>query len=216
MRNEENGSYADKIWEKIKDLPVFKADDLLFSNANKKHINIILSRWSKSKKIVRLKKGLYSSGVFIENSRKEGFLSDFSIYIANNVYQPSYLSLEYVLYEYNILTEMPKNFTSVSLSKTAKFSNMFGKFIYHSIKKDLFTGFYAENFSNFTILKGTKSKALFDYLYFRKNIIVNRESIEELRLNLDKFSKKDKKEFEKYVRLEGSRKLNEINELLWK
>jgi len=47
-------------------------------------------------------------------------------FIATNViYEPSYLSLEYVLFENNILTENVYNFTLVTTKKTSKFKNEF-------------------------------------------------------------------------------------------
>jgi len=44
----------------------------------------------------------------------------------------------------------------------------------------------------------------------RKNEIINKKSFEELRLNLGNISKNELKEFGKYVKLEGSKKMKEI------
>jgi len=204
------------IWKKIKMLPVFTADDLVFAGATRGHLNIILSRWSKSGKIFRLKKGIYGSADFLREADKKRILPAFTEYAANAIYPSSYLSLEYVLYGHNILTDMPKNFTSVSLGKTAVFSNIFGRYIYHKIKKDLFLGFTVENISGLAILKASRAKALFDYLYLRKNILADEKAVRALRLDPDGFTAKDRAEFDKYLRLEGSEKLKKIAFYLWK
>jgi hypothetical protein len=54
------------------------------------------------------------------------------------VYAPSYLSLEYVLFENNILTENVYNFTLITTKKTTRFINDFGNFNYKSIKENFF------------------------------------------------------------------------------
>ena len=80
---------------------------------------------------------------------------------------------------------------------------------YHKIKNTLFYGFLILKEGNFTIFKATKAKTLFDFLYLRKNEIVDESSI-EFRLNLKNISKNEFKELEKYIKLEGSKKMKEI------
>ena len=81
-------------------------------------------------------------------------------FLANVLYSPSYLSLEYVLSEYNIITEFSSNFTLITTNKTNYFSNKLGNFFYHTIKKELFSGFNIYKEGSFTILKASK---LFQY-----------------------------------------------------
>jgi hypothetical protein len=118
--------------------------------------------------------------------------------------------LETILYRHNILTEIPVNLTSVSKNKTAIFSNKLGNFLYHKIKSSLFSGFELSEESGFSLMRATKAKAIFDFLYLRKNILPNREAVKELRLNIRNLSRADIKELEKYVALEGSKKIKEI------
>ncbi len=122
--------------------------------------------------------------------------------------------MEYVLYRHNLITELPVNFTSVSINKTACFSNKFGLFFYHKIKSPPFCGFDIVNEGGFTILKA--AKALFDFLYFRKSALVDEKSVEELRLNLDGFSSKDIRALEEYVNMEGSMRMKDVLNLLEK
>lgn len=191
-------------------LPYFEFDDLAYLNKNKNYVKIILSRYKKKGSIVRLKKGIYTSRIYIEKLALKNAYSDFLEMVSNIIYQPSYLSLEYVLSEHGMLTESPKNIIAVSLNKTASFANELSYFFYHKIKPALFTGFKVENKSGFSILKASKAKALFDFLYFRKNILINKETVSELRLNLDNFKKADIREFKKYLDIDGSKKMKEI------
>jgi hypothetical protein len=208
MRN--NDSTSKRILEIAKKLPSFGASSLAPLGEKKLYVNIILSRYVKRKMMIRLRKNLYVSKNYIDQAERKGIFSDYVEFIANKIYPPSYLSLDYVLYEHNMLTEIPRNMTSVGLRKTDHFSNELGNFIYHKIKEDLFCGFDVIKKGDFSILKATKAKALFDFLYFRKRVLVDRKSVGGLRLNLEQCSKKDLKELEGYVAEEGSEKMKEI------
>jgi predicted transcriptional regulator of viral defense system len=174
------------------------------------YLNIILSRQVKQGTMVRLRKNLYVAKSYLDNTDRKGIFSDYVEFAANKLYSTSYLSLDYVLHEHNMLTEIPRNITSVGLRKTDQFSNELGNFIYHTIKDELFLGFKIIKKGNFSILKATKVKALFDFLYFRKRLLVDKSAIEELRLNLNEFTKKDFKELKGYIEIEGSSRMKEI------
>jgi predicted transcriptional regulator of viral defense system len=215
MRNDNLN--AKKLIDLISSLPYFKMTDLL-PFKDRYYLKIIVSRYSKRGEIIRLKKGLYVSKKYLDSLKRKGDVFAYNEFIANSLCKSSYLSLEYVLSEHNIIAEQPKNFTSISLIKNTSFSNAFGKFFYHKIKKDLFLGFDVIKKDDFIILKATKVKALFDFIYLRKNILINKESVYELRINIENISLKDWKELEKYVKLEGSKKIREVFNILkeWK
>ena len=208
MRN--NSSKAKKAVDLVAILPYFFGGKLFSLIKNKSYLKIILSRYAKAGKIIRLKKGLYVSRGYIDSLKKKDNLSKYSEFMANILYNPSYLSLDWVMYENNLLTESPKNFTSISLAKTAVFSNELGNFFYHKIKRDLFLGYVVFKKGEFTIFKATPAKALFDFLYLRKNFLTDKKAIGELRLNLENFREKDWPELEKYVKLEKSKKMRTI------
>lgn len=191
-------------------LPSSGAADLAPVREEKTYLNIILSRYTKQGTMVRLRKNLYVAKSYLDNVERRGIFSDYVEFAANKLYSPSYLSLDYVLHEHNMLTEIPRNITSVGLRKTENFSNNLGNFIYHKIKEALFIGFTVVKKGNFSILKATKAKALFDFLYFRKRLLTDKRAIEELRLNLDEFTKNDFKELKGYVEIERSPRMKEI------
>ena len=209
MRNNNNYRIREII-EKSKELPFFSTNTLSSIEANRDYLKIMLSRTAKSGETVRLKKGIYVTKHYLDKLQANQKTSSYLEFLANNLYRPSYLSLEYVLYENNVLTEVPVNYTSVATSKTASFTNILGNFFYRRIKNNLFIGFFIKKDGDYLIAKATKTKALFDFLYFRKSILINKESVQELRLNLGVFSSKDKKELERYVRIEKSSKMSQI------
>jgi predicted transcriptional regulator of viral defense system len=215
MRNEYK-SRIEKIITLAEKLPYFSFNDLLPIEKNKTYLKILFSRYTKRKKLIRLKKGLYVTKKYIDEKQKTNSFSSYLEFISNILSKPSYLSLDYILYSYNLLTELPVNFTLVSIKKPTVFSNELGIFYYHKIKEELFCGFKIFKEGKFTILKATKTKALFDFLYFRKNLLINSESVKELRLNINNLNKNDLKEFKKYLEMEGSKKMKQIYIWLFK
>ena len=214
MRNRDN-SLTGKIIEKIESLPYFTIDNLKIIETPAYQIRIALSRLEKRGIIIRLKKGFYTSKKFIEKTKINGMYTSFMEFIATRIYAPSYLSLEYVLYENNILTEIPVSFTLVTRNKTLTISNKLARFIYHKIKDGLFCGYRVEKRNGYLYYKADKVKALFDFLYLRKTMILNQEMAEELRLNLEVLKRSDIKRLKEYAGQEGSRKMKEIFHFLF-
>ena len=213
MRNDNKRSKT--IIKLAEKLPDFTFDDFLSAEECKSYLLMVLHRYEKGGRLLRLKKGIYTTTAYVERMRNRGEIEVFTDFLANFLYSPSYLSLETMLYRYNILTEIPVNLTSVSKNKTAVFTNKLGNFFYHKMKPSLFCGFEVSEESGFSIMRATKVKALFDFLYLRKNILPNKEAIRELRLNVESLSRDDIKELKKYVALEGTKKLKIIlNDLL--
>ena len=205
-----NEKKSRRIRSLMERLPIFTLENLKVFNLNENYLRIFLSRETKTERVIRLKKGVYTSKNFIEKIKGGGRYSDFLEFLACKIYSPSYISLDYVLYENNLLTEMPVNFTLITKNKTATFSNKLGNFIYHKIRGDLFCGFRLIKKGDFFILKATKAKALFDFLYLRKGLLVNKNTIEELRINTEELTPRDKKEFKRYIEKEGSQTMKRI------
>ena len=209
MRNDTN-SKIKTIFDSAKKLPVFSLDDLASVETDRHYLRVLLSRYEKSGKAIRPKRGRYVSKEYMDDVEKRGLASAYLEFLAGALYTPSYLSMEYVLHEHGMLTDMPVAFTSATTKKTASISNALGTFRYHTLKDDLYSGYELANVGEFSIAKATKCKALFDFLYFRKHIIVNKESFDELRLNLENFTVNDKEELLEYVKKEESKKMKTI------
>jgi len=209
MRNNKKTKIGNII-SLVEKLPYFNFDDLVGIEKDRTYLKIIFSRYEKTGKLMRLKRGFYVTKEYIDDIQKKGAFSSYTEFLANILYQPSYLSLDYILYQNNLLTEVPNNFTSVARNKTMSFSNNFGNFFYHKVKDKLFCGFEMVEENNYTVWRATKAKALFDYLYLRRNILTNKKAVKELRLNSDNLTKSDIRELRKYLKIEGSKKMEEI------
>ena len=215
MRNRGNSKIS-KIIGVANSLPVFTLDDLASIESDKRYLTMLLSRHVKSGNVVRLKKGMYVTRHYLDGLEKSGRAGAYAECISGIIYSPSYLSLEYVLHQHGVITELPVAVTLVSPKKTASFVTPFGVYQYHSIKPDLFIGFTSKRDGDYLIFRASLAKALFDFLYFRKNQLANEAAIGELRLNLEVMKRSDKAELARYVELEGSARMKEIHKILWK
>ncbi|MCX6719078.1 MAG: hypothetical protein NTZ38_01740 [Candidatus Taylorbacteria bacterium] len=215
MRNKGNTRIG-KILEVAKKLPAFTMDNLASIETDRKYLKILLFRHIKSGNVIHLKRGMYVARDYLDGVERSGRTSVYAEFLAGVLRKSSYLSLEHVLYRHGIITELPATVTLVTRKKTASFITPFGTYQYHSIKPTLFTGFTSKRDGDYLIFRASLVKALFDFLYFRKDHLTSEEIIKELRLNLEMFSESDKMELARYVRLEGSTRMNNIIKTLWK
>jgi predicted transcriptional regulator of viral defense system len=199
---------------KFNNSPYFSIDALKQAfNLSDNSLYQNIKRWLKNGLIIQLKKGMYVTQKYLDNYGDKNIYLEF---LANNLRYPSYLSLEYVLQKYNILTESIYAYISVTLKTKRSYANELGKFLYFQIDSDLFIGYDKVILSGYEVKIANKSKALFDYLYYRKNRIENKNSLESLRINIDNFKRNEIKEFSRYCRLEGSKKMMNIYKFLFK
>ncbi len=144
-------------------LQLFSLRDVenIFPESNKKTIKNNLINWLNKGYIRRLKRNLYE----YTEPGAESRLPD--LYIANNLYSPSYISLETALSFYNIIPETTAQVTSVTTKPTREFRNSYGVFVYHSCKKRAFAGYRIIMYERYKIAIADREKALVDFLYFR-------------------------------------------------
>jgi hypothetical protein len=195
------------IKEKTKDLLIFDKNYLKPLEKNSNNLNANLKYWLKNNNIISLKNGTYIfKKVYEKENKKDLYLE----YLAKQLLKPSYLSLEYVLAKYQIMSEPVRSLTSITLKGSRDFNNELGTWRYYQIPKDLFTGFYFISFKGQDIAIASKAKALFDFLYlrFRRGKLPIAENIEQLRLNLENLNKKDKDEFYSYFNLVSGKRWN--------
>lgn len=109
------------------------------------------------------------SGLFVKLRNNYYILKDSHIdpyFIANKLYQPSYLSLETALAHYSIIPEVVYTLTSVTTKPTREFVTPIWAFSYQRIKRQVFTGYQAMDWQGTTVWFAEPEKALVDYLYF--------------------------------------------------
>ncbi|HKL44506.1 MAG TPA: hypothetical protein VJ892_04515 [Candidatus Absconditabacterales bacterium] len=186
--------------------------DIFLKNRNLARVNI--SRRLKNGEIHHIREGIYISDKKINELKFSNKMGGFIEFIATNlIYKPSYISMEYVLFLHNIITENVYTMTLITTKKTAEFKNIFGKFYYNSIKESFFGDYETIKKDGFLIYRATPEKALFDYFYFKRGFIFKESYIRELRLNIDNINFK---KFEKIVKKYNSPKVTKIFNLLKK
>jgi len=135
-----------------------------------------LTRWTKKGYLIRLRQGYFA---FSEYKNKP----DYSLYFANRIYRPSYISLHTALAFYGMIPEAVVQITSVTSLKTASFINDFGDYSYNNIKESQMFGYTLKSMAdNRTIQFATPEKALLDLLYLYPFYNSEKE-LEELRLD---------------------------------
>ena len=200
----------------LEQLPYFnKNEAMILIGKVGRNLDAKIQQLIKKGYLTTLKKGLYTSSVYYNLQKDKGLYLE---YISNILRYPSYLSLEYVLYINNIIPEEVVTFTSVTIKTPRFFANQLGTFSYRQVKESLFCGYITKEYGSKTILIATPAKALFDYLYLKRNI---RQSLiyelqEGLRINWDEFGKNDLEEFRKYVFLSKSLKMQKILDIIEK
>ncbi len=148
-----------------------------------------LETYTEKKLFTRIKKGLYG----IENhlpDEKE---------IANIIYKPSYISLEYALAKYSIIPEMVYSITSVTTKPTREFYIKSKPFSFLKIKKQAFTGYLFVKEKKHGILIAEPEKAFVDYLYF---VSLGKKELNE-RLNFSALNKRKVMDFAKLYNRPG-------------
>ena len=128
-----------------------------FFGRSKIAVTFLLHRLKKQGRLENIKRGLYK-------------LTDEQIpevYIANKLYEPSYVSLEFALSYHRVIPETVYEITSVTPKTTRRFETMGKIFSYRKIKKVAFTGYTIEKQKGLSFQIADPDKALVDTLYYR-------------------------------------------------
>lgn len=149
----------DKLLPKIKQIPktYFSfADIQKITQLKKKSLAVSLSRLVADKKIIKIQKGWYTTS----NTKLDW--ENFAI----TTYAPSYLSFEWALARYNVLSQQTVHLTlaTIKRSKTVELSSGVD-IIYHHIQPSLFWGYLKEK--NYLI--ADPEKAFLDLAYLSLN-----------------------------------------------
>jgi hypothetical protein len=197
----------------LDNLIYFTKDSLrVLSNDSESTISMNIHRWNRSGDIVVFKNGTYcTKNSYNYYSKKDNYHK----FISSILLKPSYISLTTILSEYEILTEGVYSITAVSTKLPTTYFD--GKYRYRQITEKLFLGYDIKYFEQYKYYEATKAKALFDYIYYKSLKLKPTMNIpEELRLNLESFTKKDFEEMKTYADTISSKKLVKIVENLEK
>lgn len=139
----------------------------LFSQLSRQKVKYFLEKESREGGLfLRLKKGLYGLRTDLPSEEE----------IANRLYRPSYISLEYALAYYNILPEMTYLVTSATTKPTRTFETTGKTFSFLKIKKEAYTGYILKKEEGKSYFIAEPEKAVVDYFYF---IVLGKKRLNE-------------------------------------
>jgi hypothetical protein len=190
----------DELLAKFADMPLFHSSLLDIFPDDHRSVQVQLSRWTAAGKLRRIRRGWY----LIEKSWRR---KDVSIpFIATQIVQPSYLSLDWAFQYYSLIPEGVSNPTCLTTSRPLRIQVLDRMFLYHCIQPKLFSGFVLVSFDADKAPVALPEKALFDKIYlFTRRSRFSLDWIRELRLeNLDHF---DLDLFASFAKTSGKRSL---------
>jgi predicted transcriptional regulator of viral defense system len=161
--------------------------------------------------IVRIKKGLYCFG---EIFRKEPLSRE---HLANLIYGPSYVSLEYALSHHGLIPERVEVVTSVTTRRSCDFNTPFGTFTYRMLKGRRYAiGAILETADKTPFLVASPEKALADKVWADKRFSGLRMSdydaylTEDLRIDQHALSSLDRSRLQVIATAYDSAKINNL------
>lgn len=117
----------------------------------------LLHRYKKSGFVLQLKRGFYAF--------PDALPPD--VYVANKLYSPSYVSLEFALSYHGVIPETVYEITSVTVKATRRFETLGKIFSYRKIKKAAYTGYEIQKQQGLTFAIADAEKAFVDANYLR-------------------------------------------------
>jgi hypothetical protein len=133
-----------------------------------------LARWTAGGKLIRLKRGLYT---LPEERRNVPLPLE---WLANAIYSPSYVSLQFALSRYDLIPERVAEITSVTTLKTAAFESPLGFFRFRHLAPSRFFGFQEiRDEAGYPLLIATPEKAILDYIYLTPHWEPTREFVRD-------------------------------------
>ena len=151
-----------ELREQVKNYPFFRSN--IFNHLTNKQglLRRQMVDWVKRGLVIVLKRGVYT----LNAADRVAGLSPY--FLANNLYSPSYISLESAMTYHGFILEKVHLVTSITTKKTQEFHNKIGDFKYHHIKPSFFDYFVTvrDEFGNDFYL-ATPEKTLLDFIYIR-------------------------------------------------
>lgn len=161
----------------------FDYQRLMAATQELSHARRFLGLLMKRGHVIRIKKGLYVWGQDVDPAPFSNEI------LANLIYGPSYVSLEYALSFYGLIPERVATVTSVTFKKTKTFATPVGQFSYEHINQEAYAaGIRLQIEGRQSFLIATPEKALLDMIALRG---VSDSLLEDLRIEPEEFARLD-------------------------
>lgn len=159
--------------KELKNFPAFSLRETQKLNGKVYYQRLI--DWQKKGYIKRISNGIF---IFADEPIDELFL----YYLANKVYEPSYVSLESAFGYYGFIPEAVYRITSVIPKKTSQFQFEDIVFDYRTVHSKFNFGYSLVSWKNVVIKIAEPEKAIIDYFYLNTEI-ATLNHIEDMRFN---------------------------------
>ncbi len=162
----------------------FDYQRLMAATQELSHARRFVGLLTKRGHIIRIKKGLYVWGQDVDPAPFSNEI------LANLIYGPSYVSLEYALSFYGLIPERVATVTSVTAKKTKSFATPVGQFTFEHINQEAYpAGIRLQIDGPQSFLIATPEKALLDMIALRE---ISDSLLEDLRIEPEEFERLDK------------------------
>jgi len=119
----------------VADEAIFSSSLLLSGNESARQIRLQLSRWTKTGRLLQLRRGLYALATTWRKLEPHSFL------VANRLQRGSYVSLQSALAWHGMIPEHVPMVTSVGSGRSETTRNPLGAFQFHHLAKGLLFGY---------------------------------------------------------------------------
>jgi len=167
----------------VGDEPVFRTGFLSPGKETLAEVRMQLSRWVKTGRLIRVKKGFYTLAQPYRKVTPHPFL------IANTMKKASYVSMQSALGYYGMIPEYVPAVTSVTTQRPEQVETPLGRFVFRHIRKNWFHGYKQIDLgSGQRAFIAAPEKALLDLIYLTPDAD-NCDFLSELRLqNLEQLN----------------------------
>ncbi|MBA4370960.1 MAG: hypothetical protein C0418_05205 [Coriobacteriaceae bacterium] len=151
------------VLEIIGDDALFETGLLLAGARDARAIQRQLSRWVRSGRLIKLRRGLYV--VPAPHRTRSPDLFE----VSNRLVRPSFVSMESALHFHELIPDVPFGVTAVTTGRTGTHDTPLGTYIYHHIGPSRFWGFDEREIApGRRAYVATPERALLDLLYARR------------------------------------------------
>lgn len=141
-------------------LPVFRSSLLLAGERDPADVRRQLARWKAAGKVLQLRRNVYVLAAPWRRVEPHPFL------IANELQQPSYVSMEAALAHHGLIPEAVPVITSVTTGRPAVIETPLGRHIFRHLRNEAFFGYHTVPvLPNQDALVADAAKALLDLVY---------------------------------------------------
>jgi predicted transcriptional regulator of viral defense system len=165
----------ENLVKKFGNLPVIDMKNLLSGAEDPGSIQVQVSRWCQSGKLIKLRNNLY----LLSKDFRKIEVSEF--HLASLLKRPSYISMEKAFEYYGLIPEAVSVYTSITTKRPGKITTPEGVFDYRHVQNSLFWGYRSMMHQKQLAFMAYPEKALLDFFYLRGSF-VDQGYLEELRL----------------------------------